>query len=355
MYAKINYRIEKVVVIKKSVMYSKSVYYALLLVIFGVLGYIFFDSGFNTKTKVRVEYEDISDVYYKVNYIDGNYDSTGNKYITNMVDTIDFTYEYKNVISEYVSGFYRYSVDASLITYEDNINDSLWEREYELVDENTVVLDANNINSIKILDNFVIDFNRFKNEINEFMSNIDVDMELQGYLQVRINILESLKFGSLENQYDDNKVITIDIPLTKDTFKIDVKNIGSKNSCYEFTSDKAMNIMFLIIGVFFVSLALALLVLVIRQFKIINNMENEYNKKLNKILSKYDEHIVRIKRFYVNKKYNLIYVDSFEELMDVSKKKNRMISFKETKRGSESLFVIIDEDGAWIYKMSANN
>lgn len=335
--------------IKNSVIYYKSVYYALLLVIFGALGYIFLDSGFNTKTRVKVEYEDDSEVYYKVNYLDNNYDSSGKKYIASMVDTIDITYDYKNLISEYVNGYYRYNVSAHLITYEDNINDSLWEREYELVKENTVVLDANHINSIKINDSFQVDFSKYREEIYDFIDNYDI--ELSGYVQVRINILESLNFSSLDSQYDDKKIISINIPLTDDTFKIDVNNIDSKNSCYEFTSDKAMNIVFLLIGTFCVSVSLALLVLVFRQFKIINDIENEYNKKLDKILSKYDDCIVRVKRFYVNKKYNLIYVDTFEELMDVYEKKNKMISFKEVKRDSESLFVIIDENDAWIYKL----
>lgn len=339
--------------IKNSVIYYRSVYYALLLVIFGVLGYIFLDSGFNTKTRVKVEYEDNSEVYYKVNYLDTNYGVSGDKYISSMVDDIEFTYDYKNLISEYVNGYYRYSVDASLIAYEDDINDSLWERKYEIIKENTVVLDANNINSVKINDSFKVDYNKYRDEIYNFIDNYDI--ELSGYLQVRIKILESLKFNSLDNHYDDNKVIIINIPLTNDTFKIDVNNIDSKNSCYEFTSDKAMNIIFLIIGAFCVSVSIALMVLVIKQFNVIYRMQNEYNKSLKKILSKYDDCIVRIKRFYVNKKYNLIYVDTFEELMDVYEKKNKMISFKEVKRGSESIFVIIDEDDAWIYKMIANN
>jgi hypothetical protein len=37
--------------------------------------------------------------------------------------------------------------------------------------------------------------------------------------------------------------------------------------------------------------------------------------------------------------------------MDVSIKKNKMISFKEYKKNSESIFVIIDEDDAWVYKL----
>ena len=133
--------------------------------------------------------------------------------------------------------------------------------------------------------------------------------------------------------------------------KIDVTNIDSKNSCYELTSDKAMNLVFLTIGTFCFSVSFALLILVIKQFIVIYNKQNDYHKKLKRILSKYDDLIVRVKRFYVKKKYNLIYLDEFEDLIDVSKKKNRLINFKELKKDSEAIFVIVDEDDAWIYKL----
>jgi len=109
------------------------------MVIYGGLAYIFLDSGLSTKTKVRVNYEDDSDVYYRVNYIDNNYVSTNkDRYVSDMVEYIDMSYIYNNLISEYVSGYYKYNVDGYLIAYEDDITNSLWEREYELVSDNTV-------------------------------------------------------------------------------------------------------------------------------------------------------------------------------------------------------------------------
>ena len=48
----------------------------------------------------------------------------------------------------------------------------------------------------------------------------------------------------------------------------------------------------------------------------------------------------------------MIGVDSFDELIDVYNRTNKMISFKETKRGLESIFIIIDEDNAWIYRFN---
>ena len=335
----------------KNVIYYRSVCYAMLLVIFIALGYIFLDSGFNTKTRIKVDYEDKSGVIYNVDYIDNVDTSDNDRYITNMVDNINFKYKYENVISEYINGYYRYSVDASLVTYEKDKKEILWKRDYSLVKEKTVLLDANNINSVKIADSFDVDFDKFKKEIDSFVDTASLDVELDGYLIISINILESLSFSSLDNVYDDTKVISINIPLTQNTFKIDIDNVDSKNSCYEFVNSQGMNIVLLIIGAFCMSVGLALFVLVIRQVMIISDLQNKYQRDLKKILSKYDDCIVRVKRFYVNKKYNMIYVDSFEELLDVYDKKNKMISFKEVKRGSESIFVIIDGDDAWIYRL----
>lgn len=341
------------VIIKNSVMYYRSVCYVLLLVIFGIFGYVFIDSGLNTKTKVRVDYQDKSEVYYDVNYLEDNYNTTNGKYVSNMVDYIDFKYNYNNLISEYVSGYYRYNIDAYLVAYENDITVDLWKRRYDLVSEKTFVIDENDVNNIKIDGTFKIDFGKYRDEIYEFIDNYDIDVS--GYLSIRINILEHLSFDSLDNEYADNKVITINIPLTEDTFKININNIDNKDNYYEFSSNAAMNIVFLIIGAFCLSVSVSLGILVIRQFGLIYNRQSKYNKELKKILSKYDDCIVRVKRFYVNRKYNMIYVDSFDELMDVYEKNNKMISFKEVKRDCESIFVIIDDSDAWIYKLMSDN
>ena len=320
------------------------------MVLFGIFAYLFLVSGFNTKTKVYVSYEDSSDVYYDVKYIDNQFANKYNdKYVSSLVDYIDINYVYNNLISEYVSGYYKYSVDGYLIAYEDNIADTLWERKYELVKEKTVVLDKNNINNIKIDDSFKFDFNKYRDEIYKFINDYDID--ISGYMNIRVNISEFLNFNSLDNDYADNKVININIPLTDEIFKINTSNTLDKDSYYEFTSKKAMNIVFLVIGALCLSFMLTSLVMIIRQFKLIYNKQSKYNKELNRILSKYDDCIVKVKRFYVNRKYNMIYVSSFSELMDVYNNKNKMISFKEIKRNSESIFVIIDGDDAWIYKL----
>ena len=164
--------------------------------------------------------------------------------------------------------------------------------------------------------------------------------------------MEFFNFDSLENEYVDSNFMTINIPITSSIFEIDVDKINNKDSYYEFTNKQSMNIVFLLVGSFCLSVAISLLILVIRQFILIYDRQSKYNKELNIILRKYDKCIVKINKFYVSKKYNMIGVDSFDELIDVYNRTNKMISFKETKRGLESIFIIIDEDNAWIYRFN---
>lgn len=324
------------------------------MIFFGILAYAFLDSGFNTKTLVKVEYEDNSNVYFKVNYLDSKYNNIyTDKYVSNMVDTLDINYNYSNILSEYVSGYYRYNVEGYLVAYEDDITSSLWERKYQLVEERTVLLDENNVNNINIDESFNLDFRKYRDEITEFVDDSGIDVF--GYMHIRINILEFFNFDGMINEYADNKVITMNIPLTDEIFKVTVNNLEDRDSYYEFSSNRAMNIVFLLVGAFCFAMSITSIVMIIRQFKIIYSKESKYKRKLRNILSKYDECIVRVNRFYVNKKYNMIYVDSFDELMDVYYKKCKMISFKEVKRDSESIFVIIDDDDAWIYRLEASN
>ena len=320
------------------------------MVVYGIFAYLFLYSGFNTNTKVRVNYEDKSDIYYKVNYKDDSYNSTYNdKYVSDMVKNIELEYTYDNLISEYVSGYYKYSVVGYLIAYEDDIANSLWERKYELVKENVKVIDEGDVNNIKIDDRVVIDYNKYKRELQKFIDDYGIDVD--GYLHVRINVMQSLNFDSLDNEYSDEKVITLNIPLSEEVFKIKVNNINNRDSYYEFSKNRSMNIIFLVIGAFSLALSISSVLMVIKQFKYLKDRQSKYKKELKKILSKYEDCIVNVNKLYVNKKYNMIYVNSFLELMDVYNKKGKMISYKEVKRDSEAIFVIIDLDDAWIYRL----
>ena len=142
------------------------------------------------------------------------------------------------------------------------------------------------------------------------------------------------------------------IPLSYDTFRISIKNDNHNvDSFYDFSTKERVNYMFILLGLFSLSIGLSFLALTIRNMIIASRKGFDYHKELKKILDDNSEIIVNVKRFYNKKKYNLIYVDSFKELMDVYKKVGNPISFREVKKDKEAIFLMTEDDNAWIYRM----
>ena len=331
----------------------RNVLYVFLMIIFIVLAYFLIDRGINAKTKVYVNYKDNNDITYKVYLNDNSYLGMNNRYNTSLVNKINFDYSFKSVFNTNVNGFYSYNVEGLLVVYTDNINDSLLQKKYILL-EDTVNTLNNNEKIIKLDNNIDIDYIKFRKEL----SNISKEYNtlVNGYLELRFNIKESLNFSGIENTKEDSKQMKVIIPLSYDYFKINViKNDDKIDSYYDFSKKQPVNYLLMILGALSLSSGISFLALVIREMVITYKKESAYNKELRKILGAYGDIIVNIKKFYNKKKYNLIYVDSFKELLEVYDKVENPISFREIKKNSKAIFVLIDDDSAWIYELSSDS
>lgn len=331
----------------------------ILMMTFFIFAYFFIDSGISIKTKTNVYYQEDSEVLYKVNLLDNDiYDDKklgmNKSYVADLVDTIDISYDYSILFDKYLSGYYSYNVDLSVVAYEDEITDSLWEKDYSLLDRRVEVINQDKTYDFDIVDNISIDYKKYKKVIDDFNKNYDMD--LSGYLLVKFNIFMNLGFEGIDDNQEDNRGIKVIIPLTYDTFKINIINDNDKIGNYEyFSNNDKVNYLLLVLGSFCASLGIALLALVIKNIVDIRKRESKYIRDLSKILKEHDDKIINVKRIYNKKKYNLIYVDSFSELLEVYDKVNIPISYREIKKHYKAIFVILDEENAWIYRMCAKN
>lgn len=327
----------------------KNILYMFLMAIFMVLAYLLIDRGLNAKTKIYINYQDDSDIMYKVYLEDGSYINMGERYYTDIVNYIDFEYYFKSLFTSKVNGYYSYNIDGNLVVYNNDIDDVIFQKRYILLTDIVEALNSNG-NTININSKFRFNYKEYK-AILEKVSN-EYGIDANGYFEIRFNIFESLNFDEMDNIKEDNKQMRVVIPLSYETFKISVYN-DKKNvdSYYDFSKKQAVNYFLMILGIFSLSLGLSFLSLVIRDMINIYKNENKYNIELEKIFNTYGDIIVKVKRFYNKKKYNLIYVDSFKELMDVYNKVGNPISFREVKKNSECIFLLMDGDNAWIYRM----
>ena len=329
-----------------------------IVFMFITLSYILIDRGINVKTKRIVNYQEDSDVIYKV-YLHDNeiynkkYLNMNEKYITELVDYIDLEFDYNSLYSSDINGYYSYTVMGNLVAYEDKITDTLFEKEYTLMDTKTVVLNQNKTKEININDRLLIDYDKYINELKKFNDTYNIDV--LGYLDVIVKINQNIQFTGIDKVNEDEKIMRLMIPLSYDTFKINVYNDNHNlDSFYDFSKKERVNYLLILFGLFSLSIGLSFLALTIRNMIIASKSGFNYQKELKKILDENSDIIVNVKRFYNKKKYNLIYVDSFKELMDVYKKVGNPISFREVKKDKEAIFLMTEDDNAWIYRMLNN-
>jgi len=340
--------------------YFKYTLYVFFMVLFSVLSYIFFYDGLYTRTRVMVKYQETSDVLYKVylhdnDIYDKEYLNMGNKYVSEFVDYINFNFLYKNLFSEEISGYYSYRIDAKLVAYEDDIKDSLWGKEYVLQENIVTTINQADKKDINIKYNLTIDYDKYRKEIFNFIDNYGID--INGYLELDFSLSKSINFDNIdENMTENEDIIKVIIPLTYKTFKINViDNYDDSYNYYDFSTRERINYLFLIFGGCSLIISIIFLIIIIRELVVTYNKQNKYIKNLRKILDEHSDKIINVKKFYNKKKYNLIYVDSFKELMDVYNNVKNPISYKEIKKNYEAIFVIIENDNAWIYRMVAKN
>lgn len=335
----------------------RPVLYIMVMMVFFVASYLFIDRGIYTKTKTLVKYQEKSSTNYKVYLLDNDrfkdeYLESGNSYIAKLVDYIDFTFRYSNIFNKNINGYYSYSVDTTIVGYKDSLENILWKKKNTLVDDTVVVLNTLN-KKIDISENIKVDYKKYKKEFDLF--NSDYNLSLSGYLLVEFKINMELDFNKVEETTNDEKVIKVIIPLDSDTFRIKTESPNNGVGSYdEFTDKLYVNYLLLIIGLFCLSVSISLLVVIIKLMIVISKKQSKYLKELKDIQSKYGDIIINIDKFYNKKKYNLIYVENFNELMDVYDKVKMPISFKEVKKNYEAIFLIIDDDNAWIYRMVAD-
>ncbi len=339
-------------------MKTRNIIYVILMFVFLVLAYLFFDRGLNAKTRLYVMYNEESDITYKVylhdnEIYDDEYLDMDEKYITNLVDNILIDVAYKSEFDHTMSGFYTYSATAALVGYMDDMDDEVFRKNNEL-SKKTVPLNQNNLKEIMVNDEIRIDYDKYLVELEKY--NKDYKMNAKGYLEVKILIHENLDFFGNSKITLDDKIMTLNIPLSEEAFKIDVTGLdNNKEQYYDFSKREKINLIFLLIGIFFLVVGITFLVITIRNIINESHSEAKYRRELRKILNNHKDILVKVDEFHTAYEYNMVYVSSFEELMDAYRRVKSPISYREVKKNEETIFLMIDDDSAWIYPLTTKD
>lgn len=323
-----------------------------MIVVFFVMGTYLIVSSLNLRepiVNILVSYNIEQKPTHKVNILDNNYIDENSlnlneNYITNLVSSIDLDFNY--IYEATKNGNYNYDYDVKATIFGEyqgsveNQNKNFWTKEYTLLDK--VDKYINNTNSISISETVKLDFQKYNNEVLNFKK--DLNVPINAYLEVVMNIYVDGEADG--NKIIDKKVQKFIIPLNQVIFSI--TNEAKVNDYQEIThteDDRSINMVKFDIGILMIVYSITILALT---FKMIFKTKTKFDSELERILKSYGDIIIEIASAINLDGKELVFVKSFNEMLDLEDELRIPINFIQTEK-NEGKFFIINNDICYMW------
>lgn len=339
-----------------NIKYLKYGVYFILIVCAVVLAQYFTSRKIEDIVLTKLDYFDKPSIDYRVYYDENPYfkqkylDKEHYKdilFTSNLVNHIDVDFSYYLSYSDKVNASSNYNIVATIVAMDANSGDVVWDSyQKELLETKTIsIKDGKDYN---IMETVSVDYKEFDKFLNDFRNHNQ--MPVKAYLKVGLYIANSADHEKYNNITSSNAV-EVQIPLNETSFKITEK-AESKREEFKTTESRKKDKMFsMIIGGVLWVVAVVLAATLALQYHNDVKKEGAYNRKLRKILSTYDSIIVNVEKLPFVGELSVVYVTSFEELVDAQSEVRLPINFKENKAKHVARFVLIRNNLAWVYTL----
>jgi hypothetical protein len=348
-------KIQKKAQVKKSkyVSFEKRVSIDIFLsVLFGLLFIIFLVMSFSITKNEKINYEEKSNVNYKVylkeNTPDGeNFLGKDLVYVSSNIDDIgvDFKYDFK--VDKKSNIVYTYKVIAKLFVTNELGEDYYPEREFSLLDSTDGMIRNKEDYTIDV--SLDINYDNYKKITNEYKEKLGIttNSSLKVYFIVETKSMD-------DNSYylADTEETTVEIPLyvKERDVKIKVNEVDNKETLRTEAKISITSPWYVALCLLFFTLLIIFINIICKKLGLLMYKDNEYDRLIKKLIRKYDRYIVDTPT-PPNKSLRIIRVDSFDEMLDASKNVREPIMFYEITKHAKCEFYITHNNELYLYKV----
>ena len=303
-----------------------------------------------TKDEV-IKYKENSSIDYKVylkenDFYEQPYLDKGMAYVASLIDKIKINYNYFFTVNKNSDIDIENEVIAKLIITSQSNSNIFFEKEYVLTENTSEEL--KNGKNYELIKEVEIDYGYFNNLANKFRSNYAVNTSSS--LEVYLKVKEKNKDTNTFDLNNENKTV-LTIPLSEQEININLnnKNVNDEKQIVKKQEVKLTKPIYLVISAILALLLIIEIINLIRKLLLIKNKLSKYDKYINKILRGYDRVIVNVKTAPDLDKYNVIKVESFEELIDVRDNIKEPIKYLVIQEHQKSEFFITNHIDLYLY------
>lgn len=300
-------------------------------------------------------------LYYEVHltdndFLEEDYLSKNASYITDLIEYIFISFNYKNNITNTNNLNYSYRIEAeitaeSIEDMNNTVSFPIWVKKYILMEPTTV---RTTKSPLTVNDQLNINLDYYNNLVEDFKETFNIAINSTLEVRMIINLA-----GNLENnkQFTREDVMSIFIPLGVKVFDIttstsfdDVEIVYNKVPPATTTSYMMaiiyIAILFLIFGISYYLIK-----------RITEKYYSKYMIEKNNIIKEYEDRIVHVSNFIKYDKWEIVDVPSMKELVDLSNEAFEPILFWERKYNNdiEAWFAILRDKIIYRYIIYKRN
>jgi len=304
--------------------------------------------SFSITKSEKIVYSNKSSIDYKV-YLNDNefynqeYLNKGMAYVASLIDKINIDYNFQFKINKESNINLTYKVMAKIVIASQNNSKIFYENEYEITKEE--IEELTDIKEYTINKNVIIDYDYYNDLANKFKSKYAVNT--LNYLDVYLEVNEENREYELNNK--STTLLTIPLSQQEINIGLEEKTIDEQKQIMSSSKVIFNDNKYIILDVILFVLSVAMLTQLLKRISIISVKKSKYDKYINKLLRGYDRLIVNVRTAPIFSNYNIIKVESFEELLDVRDNIKEPIQYFNIVEHQKCEFFIINQNDLYLY------
>ena len=335
--------------IKSSIAYFRGV---ILIISFSYLAYYSYTRSTKKIVSSEVSYSSVDNSSYEVYYSDSKIfsgKSLEESFVQKYTDIIKFDFDYNLNFTAGVSGKSETVVKSYLVIYAPNSSNELWKSDTEYL-EKAGSISYKDSKRIHKTSNVEVDYKKYLDMYNKFKSETSIISSAKIYIEfINSSVLSYKDIDKIVK--NDTTVYTV--PVTDVTYTVSKKSTASGNvkTVRTYKDNKFQKKTYGLLFILLILLDILVLILMVIRYYRDSKSRGLYNSKLKRILRSYDNIIVNVKKIPDLSEKSVVNVTSFDELLDCQAELRIPINYAEEEKGYKALFVIINDDMAWVYKL----
>ena len=258
------------------------------------------------------------DVYLKDNeFYDSPYLDKNQSYVASLIDRIITNFYYDiDMDAEDVNYRYSYTITSRLEIIDDTSGVPIFNPEYELVSVKDK--SQNSSNRLTINEIVVLSYDEYNDLASKFLETYDLAGSTTSniVLTLKVDVLSDCEAftGSSVDTYSSELRIplttkTVNIKMTSSVPDAEAKMIA----CTRGAGSEVFKTTAIVLGISDILLALLLVAFIY----LTRTDDITYTARVKKILSQYKSYIQRIKNLFDTRGYQVILVDTFDEMLEI--------------------------------------